>query len=297
MNLFKGPPDEEAIKKIKYFEKLAIESDPRGYCVCTSEGKDSRVLGHLYRRAGVKHFYLHSGTGIDPPELVYFQRENFKKYKEGGYLTYDISPSKSIVKLMTERRIPPLRQCRYCCAELKERRVPEQARAILSFGVRKYESVKRAKNRDDLEIMKGAKDFVIMPFDNADNRREFETCYQFVERRFNPIVDWTTTDIWNYSRYWKIEQCSLYDEGFERLGCIGCPMAGEYTRRKEFERWPGFKKMWLYAFKKTIETRKAEGLQIYKGMETPEDWFEWWISDRSRGTEDESQMILELDDL
>ena len=80
----RGQPDEEAIRMIREFEPLAIRSDPRGYCVCTSEGKDSRVLGHLMRRAGVRHFYLHSITGIDPPELVYFQRRNFARYREMG---------------------------------------------------------------------------------------------------------------------------------------------------------------------------------------------------------------------
>ena len=91
MNLFKGPPDDEAISFIKYFERLALQYDPRGYCVCTSEGKDSRVLGHLFRRAGVKHFYLHSITGIDPPELTYFQRRNFQEYKDQGYLCYAVN--------------------------------------------------------------------------------------------------------------------------------------------------------------------------------------------------------------
>lgn len=70
-------PDDEAIRLLRGYEDFALKFDPRGYCVCTSEGKDSRVLGHLMRRAGVKHFYIHNITGIDPPELVYFQRKNF----------------------------------------------------------------------------------------------------------------------------------------------------------------------------------------------------------------------------
>lgn len=68
MNLFKGAPDDEAIKMIQYFESLALKYDPRGYCVCTSEGKDSRVLGHLFRRAGVKHFYLEILSGMETAE-------------------------------------------------------------------------------------------------------------------------------------------------------------------------------------------------------------------------------------
>ena len=86
----KNAPDVEAIKLLQFYEGAALHADPRGYCVCTSEGKDSRVLGHLMRRAGVKHFYLHNITGIDPPELVYFQRANFQTYSDLGYLTYDV---------------------------------------------------------------------------------------------------------------------------------------------------------------------------------------------------------------
>jgi len=227
LNLFKGPPDEEAIKMIQYYEPLALRNDPRGYCVCTSEGKDSRVLGHLYRRAGVRHFYLNSFTGIDPPELVRFQRKNFLEYQEQGYLTYSVRYRMSLWDLMLKKKIPPLRTVRYCCAELKERRVEEQGDAILSFGVRKHESTSRARNRDELEIVMPGKNSKnrIMPYDNSENRRTFEICYADQEKRVNPIVDWYDEYIWDYSQYWRLEQCCLYDEGFHRLGCIGCPMA------------------------------------------------------------------------
>ena len=117
----RGQPDDEAIRMIREFEPLALRNDPRGYCVCTSEGKDSRVLGHLMRRAGVRHFYLHSVTGIDPPELVYFQRRNFQMYQDVGLTAYDVMYKNSIWRLMLQKKFPPLRRMRWCCAHLKER--------------------------------------------------------------------------------------------------------------------------------------------------------------------------------
>lgn len=281
---------------IQYYKGLALQSDPRGYCVCTSEGKDSRVLGHLYRRAGVKHFYLNSFTGIDPPELVRFQRKNFQEYREAGYLAYSVKYRMSMWELMIKKKMPPLRTIRYCCAELKERRVEEQGSAILSFGVRKHESRQRAQNRDELEIVaKGKKGRnIIMPYDNDDNRRMFEICYADKEKRLNPIVDWYGENIWDYSDYWGLEQCCLYQEGFRRLGCIGCPMARKAGREREFARWPGFKKQYIKTFEKMIEARKAEGRIIFDYASTAERWFEWWMSDRPMEDRDEAQMILEL---
>ena len=119
IDLFRtGQPDEEAIRLLKSYESFALKMDPRGYCVCTSEGKDSRVLGHLMRRAGVRHFYIHNITGIDPPELVYFQRKNFQQYADMGYDVYDCMYDMSIWQLMRKKMVPPLRHMRYCCEHL-----------------------------------------------------------------------------------------------------------------------------------------------------------------------------------
>ena len=84
----RGQPDDEAIRMIREFEPLALRNDPRGYCV--------------------RHFYIHNITGIDPPELVYFQRRNFQEYRDMGLTTYDIMYDKSMWQLMIEKKFPPL---------------------------------------------------------------------------------------------------------------------------------------------------------------------------------------------
>lgn len=296
LDFFKGAPDEEAIKMIQYYEPLALQYDPRGYCVCTSEGKDSSVLGHLFRRAGVKHFYMHSITGIDPPELIYFQREKFAEYKSQGYLTYDVMYRKSLWRMMIEKTIPPIRTIRYCCAELKERRVEEQGNALLSFGVRRYESVKRKKNRRELEIVANGRrgKNIVLPFDNDENRRTFEICYADCEKRLNPIAEWDNQNVWDYINYWKLEQCCLYKEGFPRLGCIGCPMTTEANKRKEFRRWPKYRQQYLWTFNKMIEERKRRGMPMMGHSSAAEEWFEWWVKDRLSENKDEQQLELEL---
>lgn len=291
-NMFRGQPDSDAIAYLQMMEKAALARDPRGYCVCTSEGKDSRIVGHLMRRAGVKHFYMHSITGIDPPELIYFQRRNFQKYADLGYETHDIMWRESMWQMMARKRVPPMRHMRYCCAELKERKTDEQGYAIISLGVRKHESVKRAKSRAELEVQTTKKGRAqLYAWDNDDFRETIEHCAPRSEVRVNPIAEWTDAMVWDYSREAKLDQCSLYGEGFTRLGCIGCPMAGTAERIQEFERWPKFEALYLKVFARMLEARKARGeLADF----TPREWFDCWMQEKVQETVDENQIAMEL---
>jgi phosphoadenosine phosphosulfate reductase len=284
IDLFRpGQPDEEAIRLLQDYEDFALKFDPRGYCVCTSEGKDSRVLGHLMRRAGVKHFYIHNITGIDPPELVYFQRKNFQEYADAGYEVHDCMYDMSIWQLMKKKRVPPMRHMRYCCEHLKERHTPGQGNAMIATGVRKAESTRRAKQRAELEHDHAH----LSPYDQEDGVEveTWRTCFDNPEWgreglwTLNPIAEWPDHWIWDYSKEAHLEQCSLYSEGFDRLGCIGCPMGGECQRRRQFERWPGFRTAWLRAFQSCIDGRRESGLQM--PFTDAEEWFEWWLSDKA----------------
>lgn len=289
----KNAPDVEAIKLLKFYEGAALHADPRGYCVCTSEGKDSRVLGHLMRRAGVKHFYLHSITGIDPPELVYFQRANFQKYRDMGYLTYDVVPEMSMWTLCRKKRMLPLRMRRFCCEHLKEKYHAEQGQAILCLGVRKYESTNRMKKRNELEIVAPGRSGknIIMSFDNSENRRIFEQCYANAERRVNPLAYWKDSDIWDYSNDVGLEQCSLYDEGFTRLGCIGCPMARSAGREQEFNRWPKFKAQYLRTAQYIVDD-KPDSHYFKQKFRSGQEYFDWWMQDRAQKEANNDQMDM-----
>lgn len=45
--------------------------------------------------------------------------------------------------------------------------------------------------------------------------------------RINPIVHWTTEDVWEYHERRDIPYNELYDEGFECLGCKQCTLDGD----------------------------------------------------------------------
>ena len=73
--------------------------------------------------------------------------------------------------------------------------------------------------------------------DNDDKRNMIENCTVKGKHILNPIIDWTHKDVWDYLNSRNIEHCKLYDEGYKRLGCIGCPMASK-ENRKRFRKIP-----------------------------------------------------------
>jgi phosphoadenosine phosphosulfate reductase len=195
-----------AIDRIKQFEP------PEGYYVAFSGGKDSQTVYHLCKEAGVKFDAHYNLTTVDPPELVYFIRDNYP----------DViveRPKKSMWELIVEHQLPPTRIIRYCCQVLKE----GSGRDRLSItGVRWAESSRRKNSHAMLETMGKTR---ILFNDNDDNSKMLEICAAKSKRVLNPIIDWEETEVWEFIKGNSFKYCSLYDEGFHRIGCIGCPMA------------------------------------------------------------------------
>ena len=82
-----------------------------------------------------------------------------------------------------------------------------------------------------------------------------EMCYKTHTTTVNPIIDWTDGEVWEFLKQYNIPYCTLYDEGFKRLGCIGCPMGSKEQREREFERYPKYKNLYMIAFQKMVENR------------------------------------------
>ena len=263
--------------------KLAAETSLRLYhaplIVTTSGGKDSSVCVELAQRAGIEFEIQHNHTTADAPETVRFVRQEFRRLEEKGVKCTVIFPYYSGVRcsmwsLIPMKGIPPMRTKRYCCTVLKEQ--GGQGRYIAT-GVRWAESVSRAKNRGIYEAGRE----LILANDNDEKRRLFETCNLKGKRVCNPIVDWTDDDVWDFIRSEKVPVNPLYECGFSRVGCIGCPMAGKHGREIEFAKWPGDKRLYIKAFQKMLEERARRG-KLEGGVrwgETAEDVFHWWMDD------------------
>lgn len=111
--------------------------------------------------------------------------------------------------------------------------------------------------------------------DNDESRRMIESCYRLHKTTLNPIIDWSDAEVWEFIKAEKIPMCGLYEEGFHRIGCIGCPMAGKNERDREFNRWPKYKDSYFRSFEKMINERRARGLATV--WKTPEEVFNWWM--------------------
>lgn len=271
-----------AIKLIQEFEDVSIFRNPLGYVVGYSGGKDSEVLVDLFIKSGVKFVVIHNHTGLDAPETVYFIRKKFKQWREKGIDCRIYYPKKTFWALCKEMKMLPTRTRRFCCAELKERDdIPELKFATHSFGVRKTESVKRASHRDSIETRNtesfGTKSHKMFHFDKAAEVKQTSACYTNKYFIVNPIAYWTEQEVWDYIHENGIEYNPLYDKGFSRVGCIGCPMAGKH-RIEEFEKYPKYKTLYKKLADEIEKEMPNDNWKINsKGKYS--SFFEWWLKD------------------
>lgn len=255
---------EQSIERIKFAWQISEQRGLGPLYVCFSGGKDSVVIAELARLSGVPFELHYNMTGIDPPEVTEFMKKDFPNLIWHPF-------EKSMFQLIIEKRFPPLRQKRYCCSELKER--GGQGRMCVT-GVRWAESSRRKNNRKAFERFTPNVKEKMLFNDNDEDRKQFETCQMKGKFVINPIIDWTENDVWEFIKANNLPYCKLYDEGFSRIGCIGCPMATPRLREKEFSRWPGFKKAYIAAFEKMLKNMPDKSKVTWK---SGEDVFNWWM--------------------
>lgn len=242
--------------------------------VAFSGGKDSVAVYGICKLAAGRlgmdvldmcDFYYHI-TNVDPPELVMSIKREFP------FVVRDL-PKKTMWQLIIQKKIAPTRIVRYCCSELKER--GGKGRFCVT-GVRWAESTRRRATRGIFEDVGHTKaESRILFEDNDEDRRELEHCIPKQKYICNPIVDWSEETVWRFIRDQGLPYCSLYDEGFHRLGCIGCPMASKKEKLRSFERWPKYRDQYIRTFDKMIAARKEAGLPTE--WKTVEEVMQWWI--------------------
>lgn len=278
---------EVAIQTLKDYEQIALQkrdiNGENGYYVCISGGKDSSVIQQLCIMAGVKCQFYHNLTGLDHPETVYFLRREQERLGQMGYEFNIVPPEKRIWQLIRDKKMLPTRIVRYCCSILKERGGADR---FIVTGVRRAESTKR---RDTpLASTRGASksERVILQNDNTEKRRSVEHCVLQGKIALNIIVDWSDEDVWEFIRTYNCPYNPLYDMGYKRVGCIGCPISS--NKRAELDANPKYKAMWMRMCQMLVDTpgcRYSTAIELY----------DWW-TEKNKKIIDENQIGFDMEE-
>ena len=261
-----------SVELLQKAEKIALNYDAEnGYYLAFSGGKDSQALFHMAQLAGVKFRGHMNLTSVDPPEVIRFVKKNYPEVEL-------IKPGKSIFQIAVEKQILPTMRVRWCCAEYKE---TAGAGKVTLIGIRKAEGTRRAK-RNEVEInnhkfsgnLDGLDEYRQeqrakrarrkskeqgVNITNADKEQTLGCIHGKESLLISPIIYWTEKDVWEFlNDVVKVLHCSLYDEGWHRIGCIGCPMSSTKRKRIENKRYPHIKRNWIRTIK---AIRNGGGIQ------------------------------------
>ena len=271
-----------AIERLKAASEMSLRNYGLPLVITDSGGKDSSVCKELALRAGIPFENMHNHTTADAPETVRFVRSEAKRFEDLG-IKYTISmpmykgKRTSMWNLIPQKLMPPTRLVRYCCSVLKE---AGGSGRFIATGVRWAESNSRKNRRGIYEKLAAKRENkIILNNDNDDKRMLFENCRLKAKRVVNPIIDWKDEDVWQFLEDAKKPVNPLYAEGWCRVGCVGCPMAGKKGREAEFIRWPKYKNLYIKAFANMLEERKRRDKLdgSWRMGATGRDVFNWWM--------------------
>ena len=238
--IFDGNVVKLAIARIQEFEHL---TDGKGYYLAFSGGKDSVCIKALADMAGVK-YDAHYRICPDPPELIQFIKKYYPDVQRDR-------PAMTMWQGIVKKGFP-MRRARWCCEYLKEG--GGDGRIILT-GVRWAESAARLKRHG-----------LVTPWVKGAKRKTL----------INPIIDWTDRDVWDFIHSNNIPYCSLYDEGWKRLGCLLCPLSSNVLA--EARRWPKYADAYRRAFHRLYNRHP----RLPSKWSSADAMFDAWINGRKK---------------
>lgn len=216
--------EDSTVKKIvKEYEKYKKKLDI--FHVAFSGGKDSAVLLDLVKKALPKDSFvvIFGDTGMEFPD-TYETVEYTKKQCEADGTPFYISRSHFEPHDSWKLFGPPARVLRWCCSvhkstpqTLKMREITGKDNYVgLDFvGVRAHESLTRSK------------------YDYESFGKKQRGQYSF-----NPILEWTSAEIWAYIFANHLYINNAYKKGNSRAGCLCCPMgagASDFFRHCSYQ--------------------------------------------------------------
>ena len=215
--------EDATVKKIvKEYEKFKYKLDI--FHVAFSGGKDSAVLLDLVKKAlPVGSFVVIFGdTGMEFPDTYKVVELTKKQCEEDGTPFY-IAQSHFNPEESWKLFGPPSKTLRWCCSvhkstpqtlKLRELTGKDKYTGLDFVGIRKHESLARST------------------YDYENYGKKQKGQYSF-----NPILEWTSAEIWLYIYSNQILVNNSYKRGNSRAGCLLCPMSSgssDYIRHMSY---------------------------------------------------------------
>jgi len=218
-----------------------------------SGGKDSIVTAKIMELSGRQYRLFYSFTGIDPPEVVRFIRNHYPECKFLHPLSRDFWSKLSV-------NVPPSNRLRWCCRVLKKEPAWQMPHTSRVMGIRAEESYARKK--------RGRVNFI----------------EKIGHHQYYPIFYWKEWEIWEFIESYQLPYPKMYDEGFDRIGCVVCPFHSEKTGRMHQmyrDRWPKYFDRWERGIKELWEKRLGQGKDM--AYDSPEEFLKaWYLDDSAR---------------
>jgi phosphoadenosine phosphosulfate reductase len=203
---------QETVRKIenvwnRHKDKLDV------FHVAFSGGKDSIVMLDLVKKALPKDAYIviFGDTQMEFPDTYEIIDKVEAQCKAEGIKFYR-AKSHLEVKDSWRKIGPPSQTLRWCCSVHKSNPQTNLLRELLNkddfigmdfVGVRAAESLKRSEYE----------------YENYGKKQKGQYSH-------NPILEWTSAEVWLYSYKNKLEINTTYKKGNSRAGCLLCPMGG-----------------------------------------------------------------------
>jgi phosphoadenosine phosphosulfate reductase len=195
--------DAKEADALKLLSEIARDFSPASFA--TSLGAEDMVITDLIARAKADIELFTLDTGRLPEETHRLIQQVRLHY---GIAIRAYAPERADVETYVAENGPnafydSIELRKECC---RIRKVVPLGRALAGkrawlTGLRREQSVTRA----DLGVREW----------DADHKLE----------KFNPLIDWTTDDVWAYIRRYEVPYNALHDRGYPSLGCAPCTRA------------------------------------------------------------------------
>jgi len=207
--------------------------------VAFSGGKDSTVLLHIARQIYPNIKGVFNNTGLELPEIVAFVRsfDNIielrpkmpfhKVIDHYGWPVISKEQSQFIYEWRNTKS-DKLRNLRWNGRSNGRSKISEKWKHVATDAPFKIShkccDILKKNPAKKFEKETGLKPMLGVMKGESQLRSQRHECNAYDAKRpiSKPILNWNESDVWDYIKEYNVEYCKVYDEGWDRTGCIFC---------------------------------------------------------------------------